>query len=272
MKALNYLEKYCFVVFAIVLFPISFAVNLSLYKPIIVISKQDEAWNLNDQMIQKFNLGFKRLESSFLWVSTILESDIEHYRKKDRNSWMFLRFKTISELEPKFYENYSFGGVYLSIIKDDLEGASNLYNTGLQIFPNDYGLLRDAGFHFYFEVGDFNRAYEIYSKLKNNPKATVQILSTLARLESSKGKLSDAFDLLLTKYNEIPDKTTFFAIKILQHLYSIKAEIDLNCLNSKIDLQKCSSHDLDNKPYSYSKGQYNASKEWSLFRIKIRKK
>ena len=33
---------------------------------------------------------------------------------------------------------------------------------------DDYELLKDAGFHFYFEVQDYKKAYQIYSKLKNH--------------------------------------------------------------------------------------------------------
>lgn len=267
MDALKFIKKYYVVAFAIMLFLITSAINRGLSKPIIVITKQNEAWNLNVEMIKNFNLGFRRLESSLLWISTILESDQEHYKKKDLNSWMFLRFNSISELEPKFYENYSFGGIYLSIIKDDLPGATVIYNKGLSHYGNDFALLRDAGFHFYFEVGDFDRAYKIYSKLKGNPRASSTVISTLARLEKSHGNPEAAFNLLLDKYNQLSDKKSFLAVKIQMHLYALKAEIDLNCLNS-VSEKNCSTKDFNGDTYFKKNGSYQSIKPWEPFRIK----
>ena len=269
MKTLIFLQKYFFLVAAFIFFYVASELNQNFSKPFMVISKQLDAWNLNDKMVQNFNLGFKRLGSSFLWVSTILESDIDHYKNKDLNSWMFRRFYSISSLDPLFYENYSFGGTYLSIIKDDLPGATIMFNKGLQYYGNDFHLLSDAGFHFYFEVGDYKRAYEVYSKLKNNPKITPVILSTLARLENAQGNSKEAYALLLNKYAELKDKHSFLAEKIHLHLYSLKAEIDLKCLNTINNIQvNCSKLDFDENPYLVNNGKYSAAKTWIPFKIK----
>lgn len=102
---------------------LAFYTSKKVSPPILFISKQQSSLNVSESIVENFNIGQKRLISSLLWISTILESDQEHYKNKDLNSWMFLRFKTISFLEPKFYEAYNFGGPYLSIIKNDLAGA-----------------------------------------------------------------------------------------------------------------------------------------------------
>lgn len=269
MKAWDYLRKYYIIAFALVLFFLAFIINQNLYRPNVVLSKQDETWNLNNEMILKFNLGFKRLVSSFLWISTVLESDIDHYKNKDLNSWMFLRFNTISVLEPKFYENYALGGPYLSIVKDDLTGASIIYDKGLKLFPDDFYLLRDAGFHYHFEMGDYSKSFEIYSKLRHHKQANPVIISNLARLETERGNLAVAFDLLLDQLNSIQDKESFLAKKVRSHLYSVKAEIDLNCLNKK--LKNCSEKDFYGNNYLIKNTIYFAAHEWQLYRIQQHK-
>lgn len=254
---------------AALLLAAAYVVNVNNEKPLMNITKQDQSINFNASLYTYINLGLKRLISSTLWVSTIIESDIDHYKKKDLNSWMFLRFNSISILEPKFYENYSFGGIYLSIIKDDLKGASLIYDHGLKQYENDFTLLRDAGFHFYFEVQDYKRAYEIYSKLKNHPQASSLIISTLARLEKDFGNPEEAFTLLLNKYEQLQDKNSFLAKKIRSHLYALKAEQDLNCLNSKDKSKKtCSTVDLDGNAYIILNGSYCAQERWEPFKIK----
>ena len=271
MKLINYFKKYLPLLMATSLLFIALLINRNLIKPPIVITKQEAAWNLNDKMLQNFHLGFKRLESSFLWIFTIIESDVDHYKQKDLNSWMFRRFNSISILDPLFYENYSFGGTYLSIVKDDLSGASIIYNRGLEYYGDDYNLLRDAGFHFYFEAVDYKRAYEVYTKLKNNPKATPGIISTLARLEKSQGNTEAAFTLLFNKYSQIPDKNSMIAQKIHQHLYAMKAEIDLTCLNSpQNNSGNCARYDFNETLYINKNGTYIAASAWKPFKIKLK--
>lgn len=242
-------------------------------KPALFITKQQSSLNLQNNFWQYFGLGQKRLASSLLWIATILESDHDHYKNRDLNSWMFLRFNTISFLEPKFYENYAFGGVYLSIVKDDLTGASVIYDKGLSMYPYDYSLLKDAGFHYYFEVGNFEKALPIYKKLVNINQPSPQIVSTLARLESNLGRKEDALNLLHDRYQQLNDKSSVIALKTYSSMYSLKAEIDLECLNSKhATSQNCSLIDLDGEKYILTQGKYKAAKDWIPFRIKAKKK
>ncbi|MDD4976018.1 MAG: hypothetical protein PHY93_16810 [Bacteriovorax sp.] len=266
MKALNYLEKYYLVALALLLFFIAFRINRNLTKPYIVISKQDQTWNLNDEMIQNFNLGFKRLESSFLWISTILESDIDHYKNKDLNSWMFRRFNSITNLEPKFYENYVFGGVYLSVIKDDISGASIIFNKGLTRFPYDYPLLRDSSYHFFFEAKDYDRAYQVTQVLKKKFPNKTHFIGMITKLEAENGRLEDALSSL-DEYQKSYPRGNIIGDKIYQNRYSIKTEIDLNCLNN-LKKADCARYDLNNLPYRKTNHGFIALSEWKPYRRK----
>lgn len=266
MKALIYLGKYYSVALALLLFSLTFLVNRELVKPYVFITNQDATWNLNDEMLTKFHLGFKRLESSFLWVSTIIESDIDHYKKKDLNSWMFRRFNSISNLDPKFHENYSFGGVYLSIIKDDIEGAGIIFNKGLKLFPHDYRLLKDASFHFFYESKDYHRAFELTQTIKKLYPEKKYFIWMITKLEAENGKLTDALASLDLYQKDYPIGT-MIGDKIFQNRYSIKAEIDLSCLN--LDEKKhCSLYDLNRIPYMKTSKGYEAQSEWKPYRRK----
>jgi tetratricopeptide (TPR) repeat protein len=266
MKISKFFNELLLIIIAAIFLGLSFFVSQFAHTPLISINKQSSSVNINTQLTQYFHFGHKRLISSLLWIATILESDHEHYNKKDLNSWMFLRFKSISELEPRFYENYSFGGKYLSIIKNDTVGASLIYDKGLEQYPNDFDLLGDAGFHFYFEVGDFDKSYKIYSKMKTHPLVTPLILNTLARLESHIGNLEVAFELLKGSFAKLPDKSSYLANKINSQLYAIRAEIDLKCLNNH--LPDCRKVDLENVNYHYNGKEFVAQKVWIPFATK----
>lgn len=241
-------------------------INNSNPMPHPFISKQDSTTNFKNNFFQFFNLGQKRLITSLLWISTILESDIDHYKEKNLNSWMYLRFKTISILEPLFFENYAFGGPYLSVIKDDITGASDVFNLGINQYPDDLGLLQNAAFHFYFEAHDFKRAGEIHRHLIKMPKISPVIYSNLARMEHDSGNIEDAYKILENHYNSLNDKNSRIALKIRENLYSLKAEIDLNCLNNK--KHNCQKFDLDHDKYLFDGSTFRAKKPWAKFEIK----
>lgn len=237
--------------------------------PKVFISKEDSTLNINSTFLDFINLGHKRLLSSLFWVATILESDEVHYKSKDLNSWMFVRFNTIRKLEPNFLPTYTFGGPYLSIVKDDLDGASFLYNKGLEIYPNNYGLLKNAAFHFHFEVEDRIRSRELFNRIVKIPGANKALFPTLARLETENGNLDFAFKLMFDQYSSIEDKNSLMGKKVFDFLYSIKAEKDLSCLNAR--LLNCSVVDLENHPYVNRDGQYYTIKEWKPFRVRSKK-
>lgn len=242
----------------------SYFISKKAEKPTLFITKQQSSFNIDNKFLSTFNLGQKRLISSLYWVATILESDHDHYKGKDLNSWMFLRFNTISILEPNFYENYAFGGPYLSIVKDDINGAGIIYEKGLKEFPDDYRLLRDAGFHFYFEVADYTKAKIIYDKLSKHQKLNPLIISSIARLESASGNQELAYRLILAKYEELKSKPNFLTDALEKNLYALKAEIDLKCLNS-VNVN-CEKKDFKGYDYILFKGKYLAQFRWVPYR------
>lgn len=249
----------------------SYYVSSKHERPTIFISKQESGFNIDDSFFKFFSLGQKRFMSSIVWIMTILESDNDHYKNDDLNSWMFHRFNTISILEPLFYENYAFGGPYLSIIKDDIKGATFIYNKGLSEYPDDFYLLKNAAFHFHFEVEDYQRSREIHQRLMNHKSINPILYSSLARIESEMGNKEAAFAIMLSNYNDLKEKNqTPLAEKTREHLYAIRTEIDLNCLNSKTSSKSdCHVTDLDGDPYLKDKqGLFFASKKWVPFKIK----
>ena len=178
---------------------------------------------------------------------------------------MFLRFNSISKLEPKFYENYIFGGVYLSIIKDDIQGASIIYHKGISVYPDDYYLLKNAAFHFYFEAKDIKTSYILFKRLEKFPNEASFPKFTLSRLEANSGNMNEAL-FLLNEYQKKYPPDTLIGKKIYEFRYSVKAEIDLACLNN--NLKDCFKYDLDSNPYLKIHNIYQAARAWEPYRPK----
>ena len=246
-------------------------INKNNPKPPLVITKQATSINLNENLYRLINFGNNRFFSGILWIITLLESDLEQYKKRDLNSWLFLRFNSVISLDPYFYEAYLTGGKYLSIVKDDTIGASYILERGIRIFKNDFYLKLNAAFNYYFENGNLKKALKLYDEIKFHPlaKQYFPILPSLvAKFRREKGDdLKDIYQLLILAHSR--ESNPIIKKKFESSLYSLKAEIDLDCLNtSKLN---CSRSDYDASPYfKNSNGIYKAQRKWKIFKLSER--
>ncbi|MBF0311798.1 MAG: hypothetical protein HQK52_00185 [Oligoflexia bacterium] len=234
--------------------------------PTLNISMQESAVNIDKQILKHLHFGQKRLITSFLWIKTLIESDLEHYTNNDLNSWLYLRFDTITDLDPLFLVAYQFGGIYLSIVKDDNMGAKFFFEKGLSYYPEDFKLLFYSGTHYAFELDDLDRAIKNLEKIQYHPMAPAVLPSLVARFKAKQGDLMGSFELLkIAYYNQKEDSP--IKERYRDSLYAIKAEIDLSCLNTHTLARNCEANDFEGNPYIKNKnGTYTAIKKWNYFR------
>jgi hypothetical protein len=249
-------------------FIIAGSLNNSFKKPALILDKQETALNINKELLIFLSAGNKQLITDLLWVQTLLESDLGHYNKKDLNSWMYLRFLTISYLDPRFYENYFFGGQYLSIVKDDLLGAVDLLTKGISNYPSDYKLRYHLGFTYFYELGDAKNGAKWLETIQNHPRAPSFIKSIVTKLKLEEEKDYDA-TLLILKDLLQSTEDKHLKERLTKDLYAVKAERDLKCLNTAN--KNCDYNDQDGVPYLKQNGKYYSRKNFSPFKINKKK-
>ncbi len=250
---------------ALVLFLIAGTLNHKTPRPVPVLSKQDTAININKNFLVFLSAGNKRFITDLLWVQTLLESDMEHYKERDLNSWMFIRFNTISELDPHFYQNYLWGGQYLAIVKDDLIGATTLMERGVKYFPEDYRLNYNLGFTYYFELNEYEKGIKFLERIKNHPKAPAFIPSLVVKLKVETGFDADSamaviFELMTNSKDEA------LVSKLTRDFHALKAERDIVCLNE--NKPNCERKDAYGIPYLYREGKYHSQTPFIRYRLK----
>ena len=236
-------------------------------KPLINISKQDSSITLNEDFTLLFSVGQRRVLADYLWITTLLESDHDHYEGNDLNSWMYKRFNSITTFDEKFYEAYLFGGKYLNIIKDDLAGADRIFTKSETHFKFDYDLNFNAGFLYAFELNNPKKAIIRYERILDAPHSPKFLKSLVSKLKfKNSNNINEAYLSLLQIY-EKEDKSTAFAKKLESDLYGLKATIDLNCLNN--NLSKCSKTDFSGNPYIYIQEShtYKAKQKYENYKI-----
>jgi hypothetical protein len=256
---------------ALSLFLMAGYLNNKLTKPLIEISKEDSALNFNADFLNIVSLGQRRLISSFLWISTLLESDLEKFKSKEnKNSWMYMRFKSIANLDPLFYNNYYFGATYLGIIKDDLFGAEDIFLHGLNHFINDYKLTYNLAFLYIFEMNDLEKGEITLEKLNKTHPTRDTLKSLLLKIKKSNNyPLESIFNDLYELYLKSTDE--FLKERLRNDLYSIKAEIDLKCLNNCKSNCICSKIDYFNNFYIYSNSKWESKFKFNKFELYLNK-
>ncbi len=244
-----------------------------LRRPKLNVEFQVMASNFRPVFVGLFSMGHKKFFSSLLWIKTMIDSDITHYVGNDLQSWMYLRFNTITELNPKFYDAYVYGGLYLSVIKDDDLGAQQIYLKGLGHFPDDIDLNFQYGFHAYKELEDVPEAIKHFERVLNSPKGEKRyayfLPSLVSKLKANGQDLEGAYTIMLKTY-EMQEEGGELRKRLGKGLYSLKAEIDLKCLNG--GSKECSRTDFFGDPYIYASGRYMAKHPWKPFRTTKRPK
>ncbi|MBT3583320.1 MAG: hypothetical protein HN509_00320 [Halobacteriovoraceae bacterium] len=244
----------------------------SVKYPVLEIPLQDSTFNIQRESLLIMSAGFQRMISSWMYFYTLLTADEKHYKGEAYRSWLFQRFLNIVSLDPKFYEGYLYGGLYLSIIKNDPLAAEIIYDKGIEAYPEDLRLVYNAGFNAYYELGDHQKGIRIFKSIAKLPgvhKKLPLLGSTLSKMASSSGNLEGAY--LIVKNAYAMETVEKFKMRYRVQLYALKAELDLKCLNSS-DAKDCSLRDQNGESYlRNSSGSYYAKTAWKPHRINIPK-
>lgn len=128
----------------------------------------------------------KEAEEAFPQAEDTLTYNVRH-RVCD-GSWGYQMLDAVSRLDPKFDMVYQGGAIVLSVLVEDFEGASKLFERGLKEYPNDWRLAYLAAYHFLYDVRDFSRAAELLNKA-GDLGAPIWVKSLASRLYSRSGQL-----------------------------------------------------------------------------------
>lgn len=121
------------------------------------------------QGIEHLSFGMRPQLADLIWIRSIQDFDFcatsVHKKQCQGKDWLYRMLKAVVTLDPNYQNAYSAGGLALSVLISDYEGASEIFDLGVKKFPDDWVLLYRAGYHFLFEVNDFEKASALYSRV-----------------------------------------------------------------------------------------------------------
>lgn len=171
--------------------------------------------------IEKWTFGYNEVLADSHWLRVIQDFHVcenakdgiahrageTHVGYLCAKGWVYKMIDAITDLAPTWKMPYSVGGTMLSIIVDDKDGASAIFNKGLAKFPDDYELLYRASYHFIWEEKQPKYAAELLMRAAKNGgpgwfvSLAGKLYSEAGQAELAKGVLEEA--LKTAKSDEI---------------------------------------------------------------------
>lgn len=122
--------------------------------------------------LERFSFGYQESIADVLWIRALQDFDYcDQPIGKNlcrNNSWLGQVLDTATNLSPKFRIVYAAGGLALTVLISDIEGATTIYDKGVREFPNDWPILYRAAYHYLYEVKDKARAAELLNAAAKN--------------------------------------------------------------------------------------------------------
>ena len=122
--------------------------------------------------IKHFSFGYNEPIADLMWVRAIQDFDFCSQKINETDckgqSWLYQMLNQITELSPNFRTPYATGGIALTILINDYEGASKLFDKAVQAFPKDWSILSRAAYHVMYEEKDKVKAARLLKQAADN--------------------------------------------------------------------------------------------------------
>lgn len=151
--------------------------------------------------IRYFSLGYKEVIADSLWLRFLQDYGtceqkmapvgaprvgIGHIADCDKG-WAYHVLDSVLECAPKWRLPAAIGPILLSVVVDDINGASLLFKKAVKNFPNDWVVLFRAGYHFLYETDEHLLAAQYYDRA-GKAGAPLWVHSLAAKLYSEQGR------------------------------------------------------------------------------------
>lgn len=199
---------------------LGFALTLILtYRPVESggIPKMSDPVLIPPSQIERFTFGYNDFISDLLWLRSIQTFDYCGSTFKSNETikigsattnicekgWVFQMLDAATRVTPRYRVIYSRGAINLSVVVNDKEGASAIFDRGTEVLKYDWVIHYMSGYHELFEMKNVNKAAKSmeWAAQHGAPK-WVAILS--AKLFSDAGQAELGFRALSSIYSEKP--------------------------------------------------------------------
>lgn len=183
-----------------------------------------------------FTLGYQDVLADSFWLRFLQDSDtceqslapvgasrvgVGHTANCNQG-WGYHMLDVIFEAAPRWKYPAAVGPMMLSVIIDDIEGATLAFKKSVRNYPNDWQILFRAGYHFLNETNEHELAAKYFDDA-GKLGAPDWVHSLAARLYSENGRLAIARVVLIDALKRVPEGVN--RNKIIERLKVIEEKI-----------------------------------------------
>lgn len=188
-----------------------------------------------DPRILKRLLGIRVLAADLVWLDLLIKADIR--RTAEPFTPLYRAAKTVTVLDPDQFNVYYFAGMYLSVITDDIKGATALLRDGaqhierskLEDHPLAWRVFFMLGYNLLFEELEVEEGSIWIKKAGNSSGAPLFVKDLARRISTEQGRLQVAARILADLYRRVtrPEERIQVEQKML-HLAVQQELVDMN--------------------------------------------
>lgn len=147
--------------------------------------------------MKRISFGYENLLSNTLWIRVIQDFDVCEVvqEKKDglnycrKYDWVFQMMNVIFSLEPRFIVPQRVGPLALSVLINDIAGASSLFWQAYLNFPDNWIISYRYGYHLLSEENNPKKASFFFREsARNNGPSWLNALSVTVIAQSTERK------------------------------------------------------------------------------------
>lgn len=175
--------------------------------------------------VKYFSLGYQDVMADSFWLRVIQDYGMcEHGRRKEQGAedqarigkdrvrdckkgWVFRMLDVITDLAPKFRMPQATGGLMLSVIVDDIQGASVIFDKAVRNFPDDWSILYRAAYHALYEEENNEKAAGLFRRAAEHG-APFWVTSLSAKLYAKSDRAAFAIKVLKDYMEKYKDSLT----------------------------------------------------------------
>jgi len=188
--------------------------------------------------VQKMALGYDSLLAHLYWIRTI-----QYYGRRDEAAKRTIRYKNLARLlditttlNPDLIDAYR-SGCYFLAEPDPLgagqpQEAIRLLDKGIRAHPQEWRLLYDKGFMYYWFLTDFKTAGEVWQSAARLPEAPPWMEGLGAMAFSKGGKLDVAISIWQRQLRE--SNQAFIRENAKNHLMSVQVLREIRALEALV--------------------------------------
>jgi hypothetical protein len=175
-----------------------------------------------DPRVMRRLLGTRIVVADLIWIDALFKSDSTH--ESEAFTAFYRAFRNIAILDPDNLYAYYVAGLYLSVIKDDIKGASAILRDGARYLDSHPYTWNEAwripyvlAYNLMFEEQELEEGSHWIEKAAAMPNAPLYVRKLAERVSTDAGRLEVASTILTDLYRRVtrPDERAKVEKKLL---------------------------------------------------------